>query len=497
MDVFKFKFTNGVQLHNINSPSPFIASNSQSLQFSPFLSQASVPETYVAGGYPRPAEGFVEVMCIDSVGMAANNVTYSTESNPGPFQLSATTGMLSVTADLDYETTTFYNFTVICTNITNPNIIGLGMVQIDVLPVNEFDPVLSRSSLLTILFENVPVGTVIASTEPGSLLQYIVTDGDDGPDGNITFTLSEGSQDNTENSRFFELDFITGSLVLRQRLDIDNIPNAFDRVALRITACDVYPPGEQCPNLLVSLIVFSANDNSPQFSAESYEVSYPESIPVGTLIITAICTDNDRGAGEFSGIEIYRPTSELWQLPNSQNGTVFLNKSLDYERVQMHEFTLCCVDTGGREAFAIVTVNVLPMNDNKPQFNQAGYEFVMNCITSVSVVGRVKAIDLDLGSGGTITYSMEGNDNFAIDANEGTIFPYNYGSACEGSYFNMTVVASDGVFNDTAQVIITVSGPLSIIEITAISLGGLVVILFVCACICCMWKYGDLASSRR
>ena len=239
MDVFKL---NGVQLHNINSPSPFIASNSQSLQFSPFLSQASVPETYVAGGYPRPAEGFVEVMCIDSVGMAANNVTYSTESNPGPFQLSATTGMLSVTADLDYETTTFYNFTVICTNITNPNIIGLGMVQIDVLPVNEFDPVPSSSSLLTILFENVPVGTVIASTEPGSLLQYIVTDGDDGPDGNITFTLSEGSQDNTENARFFELDFVTGSLVLRQRLDVDNIPNAFDRVALRITACDVYPP---------------------------------------------------------------------------------------------------------------------------------------------------------------------------------------------------------------------------------------------------------------
>jgi len=165
----------------------------------------------------------------------------------------------------------------------------------------------------------------------------------------------------------------------------------------------------------------------------------------------------------------------------------------------MHEFTLCCVDKGGREAFATVTVNVLPINDNKPQFNQAGYEFVINCITSVSVVGRVKAVDVDRGSGGTITYSIERNDNFAIDANEGTIFPYNYGLACEGSYFNMTVVASDGVFNDTAQVIITVSGPLSIIEITAISLiGGLVVILSVCACICCMWwKYSDMASSRR
>ena len=477
------------------------ASASQSLQFSPSLSHTSVLETSDAS--PRPADGFVVVMCIDSTGAPANDVTYRIESNnnPVPFDVGTTTGSLSVTADLDYETATSYSFAVICTNVSDPSITGTGMVQIDILPVNEFQPVLSRNSFQTTIFENAAVGTTIAANEPGRSqpggpLRYTVTDRDDGPDGNITFTLSEGSQDNTENARFFDLDFITGSLVLRQRLDVDNIPNAFDRVALRITACDVYPPGEQCPNLLVDLIVFSANDNTPQFSADTYEVSYPESIPVGTLIITAICTDNDRGAGEFSGIEIYQPASELWQLPNSQNGTVFLNMSLDYETAQMHEFTLRCFDTGGRQDFATVTINVLPVNDAQPQFIQTSYTFAVNRISSPSndfEIGRVTAVDHDRDTGGVITYSLEENDNFRISSNDGRIFLVDFILVFEGSSFNLTVVADDGDFNATSLVYITVTGFLSIPEIVLIGLAGLILLVLVlvlaCCVLCCFAKW--------
>ena len=265
----------------------------------------------------------------------------------------------------------------------------------------------------------------------------------------------------------------------------------------------MYPPGEDCPSLLVNIIVSSADDNSPQFSSDTYEVSYPESIPVGTPIITAVCTDNDRGAGEFAGIEIYQPTSELWQLPNTTNGTVVLSKTLDYESAQMHEFTLRCYDTVGRADFATVTVNVLPVNDNKPQFSQSEYVFVMSRTISPldgSEVGRVQAVDLDLGNGRTITYSMEENDNFAIDANEGIILLEDYILSTEGNYFNMTVSAFDGDFSDTAQVIITVSGPLSLIDAVVVCLGGLIlilVLLFTCTCICYACKYGTSCMNSK
>ena len=441
------------------------------------------------------------VHCIDSTGVpTSGDVTYSiVDSDPGPFLLNATTGRLSVTDDLDYEMMTSYSFAVTCVNISDPNITGMGMVQIGILPVNEFEPVIMPRSFRTIkLSEDTPVGTTIASTEPGGILQYSVTDQDMGPDGNITFTISENSPDNIANARFFDLNLFTGALVLSQKLDVDNVPNAFDRVSLRITACDVYPPNEDCPNLLVNMILFSANDNSPRFSSDTYEVLYPESIPVGTPVVTAVCTDSDRGTGEFAGIEIYQPTSELWQLPNTTNGTVVLNMSLDYETAQMHEFTLRCYDTNEMEDFATVTVTVLPVNDNKPQFNQSEYVFVMSRITSPldgSEIGRVQAIDHDLGNGRTIAYSMEKNDNFAIDANEGIILLKNYVLSTEGSYFNMTVAAFDGNFRDTAQVIIKVSGPLSIADIVVIGLGGLILVLLF-TCTCCLCKYRRACCRR-
>ena len=436
--------------------------------------------------------------CIDSTGVpTSNDVTYNiVGSNPGPFLLNATTGRLSVTADLDYETMTSYSFAVTCVNISDPNITGMGTVMIDILPVNEFEPVIMPRRFNTItVHENAPVGTTIVSTEPGGMRQYSVTDRDDGPDGNITFTLSQASPDNTENARFFDLNFFNGALVLRQRLDVDNVPNAFDQVSLRIVACDEYPPDKNCPNLRVNMLVISSNDNSPQFSSDTYEVSYLESTPVGTPIITAVCTDSDRGAGEFAGIEIYQPTPELWQLPNATNGTVVLNMSLDYETAQMHEFTLRCYDTGRREDFAAVTVNVLPVNDNKPQFSQSEYVFTMSRITSPLdglEIGQVQAVDHDLGNERTIIYSIEENDNFAIDANEGTILLEDYVLSTEGSYFNITVSAFDGNFSDTAQVIIRVSGPLSLIDGVVICLGGLILILVVlgtCTCVCYVCKY--------
>ena len=429
------------------------------------------------------------VRCIDSIGVpTSDDVTYNiVDNDPGPFLLNATTGRLSVTADLDYETMTSYSFAVTCVNISDPNITGMGMVRIEILPVNEFLPALMPRSFRTItLFENTTVGTTIASTEPGGMLQYSVTDRDDEPDGNITFTLSQVSQDNTENARFFDLNFFTGALVLRQRLDVDNVPNAFDLISLQIVACDRYPPVIECPNLQVNMVVFSSNDNSPQFSSDTYEVSYPESIPVGTPIITAVCTDSDRGAGEFAGIELYQPTSELWRLPNITNGTVVLNMSLDYETAQMHEFTLCCFDTGGRADFATVTVNVLPVNDAKPVFSQPSYAFTVNRISTPSndlAIGNVTAIDSDLN--GSITYSLEDNENFRI-TNDGRILLVDYILVLEGNSFNLTVTAHDGEFNATCLVYITVTGLLSIPEIVLVGLAGLILLVLVVIIICCV-----------
>ena len=139
---------------------------------------------------------------------------------------------------------------------------------------------------------------------------------------------------------------------------------------------------------------------------------------------------------------------------------------MDYETAQTHEFALRCFDTGGREDYATVTINVLPVNDVQPQFNQTSYTFTVNRISSPSSdfeIGRVTAVDQDRDIGGVITYSIEENENFRISSNDGRILLADFILVLEGSSFNLTVVVDDGEFNATSLVYITVTGLLSIL----------------------------------
>ena len=107
-----------------------------------------------------------------------------------------------------------------CTSTTNAVAnTATATVTILIQPVNEFRPIVSTSGLTVTLPENTPIGTTLVSTQPGGLRQYeSVTDGDDGPDGVITYTLVADQTD----SDSLTLDRVTGSLVLAQSLDVDN-----------------------------------------------------------------------------------------------------------------------------------------------------------------------------------------------------------------------------------------------------------------------------------
>ena len=159
----------------------------------------------------------------------------------------------------------------------------------------------------------------------------------------------------------------------------------------------------------------------------------------------------------------------------------------------MSSITLRCYDTGGRVDFATVTVNVLPVNDAKPVFNQTSYAFTVNRITTPSndlAIGMVRAVDRDLN--GRITYSLEDNENFRI-TNDGRILLIDYILVLEGNSFNLTVTAHDGEFNATSLVRITVTGLLSAPEIIVlVGLAGVilfVLVVIICCCVtCCCFK---------
>ena len=471
--------------------------------FTEDIYQALVPETFVDGDYLRPEDGFIHVGCLDPDTGLGRNVTYViTESDPGPFSLDNSTGSLSVTADLDYETNPLYTFHVRCSDIDFPSLTDTATVLIIIDSVNEYHPNVSPQSKQLFVLEDQAVGTVIASSLPDErgIVTYTVTDMDSGPHGidSARYTLPENSTDNSENAPDFSLDFTTGALVLSGSLDVDNLPDAFDTVTLRLTVCDVEPPLQECPNLVVNVLVFSANDNSPQFSANTYEVSVPETTAVNsTLELQLLCTDADRGAGEFEGIELENSTMpSIWDV-NITHGTIILREQLDFEVSDRHEFVVRCFDIGGREDFASVVINVEPVNDLPPQFitgdvgqsGEASYRFSVDRIDTADgyVVGQVQAVDNDTEAGNELTYSIEGDSHFDINSATGEITLTDFIFAIEGSSFTLTVTVSDGDFNSTATVEVKVIGLLSLPGLILVGIGGfiflvLVLLIFICIC---------------
>ena len=418
-------------------------------------------------------------MCTDSQGIPLTNPTYNiVDGSSQLFTIEEDSGQISWISNsptLDYETTTFYLFTVSCSdNEVSPST-ATAMVNVSVLPVNEFVPVINVSSLLVLTFENAPMGTVFVSTRPVGQQGYSVTDADAGPDGDIKYTLVNPTA--TINT-ILSLDRLDGTLSLTRELDVDNFPGGLSLLNVQIIACDTDPPRAECPSLAVTLFIRAVADNDPMFAVNQKTVSFSEDTPVGTVIATSNCTDLDVREGEYAGIDIMTvvpsESTESFRLDAGGNGhgMLVLVSSLDYETVRSYNITIRCFDdqVNPNIDIANVYVIVLPVNDEPPQFNFTFYSFAVNRISANGVdIGQVIAIDNDQDVGAEISYSIISGDvsNFGVRP-DGMVYLKDFVFAYEGESFELVVMASDGEFNSTTEVIITVSGFLSIPEIAII-----------------------------
>lgn len=439
----------------------------------------------------RLPDGFFSVNCLLD-GETSSSITYTIQgaNENDVFQVDENTGDLSLQADsqLDYESRTSYQFGVQCSapSVTTP---GVAQVDFNVLPVNEYRPVPDQNPIPIVIPETTAIDTIVASTrtdEGALVIVFSVADDDDGPDGELRYTL--GFNDNMTS---FAVDPLTGSLSVTQSLDADNTPNGFMSEEVRLTVCDVKPATSSCPGILLLLFITAADDNLPVFSQELYTVRVLESVAMGSIIATVSCTDGDSGVGLFKNITLSSGLFNVTTDPTEQ--TVGLNGLLDFETARTHNISLTCYDSVGNIARATLVVTVLPVNDNMPRFTSTSFFFTINRIlTTGNEVGRVIVVDGDLEVGGELIYTMTGDDNFQIQG-DGSIILEDFVYIIEGQVFMLEVTVSDGEFSDTATVEILVNGVLNVPEIILICMGAIVflvlvvfIIVFCCyCCVCC------------
>ncbi|TNN62631.1 Protocadherin Fat 3 [Liparis tanakae] len=106
----------------------------------------------------------------------------------GWFEVDSASGAIRLTKELDYETQQFYNLSVTAKDKGRPvSLLSVTFVEVEVVDVNEnlYAPYFSQFALTGLVKENTRIGT--------TFLQVIANDDDTGRDGEIQYSIHDGS----------------------------------------------------------------------------------------------------------------------------------------------------------------------------------------------------------------------------------------------------------------------------------------------------------------
>ncbi|XP_071191415.1 protocadherin gamma-C5-like isoform X8 [Salvelinus alpinus] len=198
------------------------------------------------------------------------------------------------------------------------------------------------------------------------------------------------------------------------------------------------------------------NDNFPVFQNNQNIQNIAESTLTGVKFRLESAQDPDVGSNSICSYTLSKNDHFVLKVKISKDGTkvpeLALEKMLDREHIPAHSLILTAIDCGtpARSGTTKITVRVLDQNDNAPVFEKSlyGLKLLENTLIG-TVVLTVKAVDLDEGGNGEITYSFEPHNPeslqnlFSIDSQTGELAIKGELDFETGRYLKFDVLATD------------------------------------------------------
>lgn len=189
---------------------------------------------------------------------------------------------MQIKKEIDYEKVKKMNFTIMAFDSGVPQLNASAIVIVDVINVNDNDPIFTSKEYNASVSENSPNGTRI--------LVVIAEDLDEEDFGRVTYSLIG------EHSENFKIDPDTGEITVANSSFLDH--EVINETVLQVVASDNAPGNlKRSVTVPVYLDILDINDNPPKFSQKSYNVSVNENVrlnpPLPLLQINA--TDDDSG----------------------------------------------------------------------------------------------------------------------------------------------------------------------------------------------------------
>lgn len=348
------------------------------------------------------------------VGNLQDDTSFSSPFNTfetiAEFMLESDTGIITTGAVLDRETVPDQEFLMIV--FAGDTVI---VVQINLNDTNDNNPIFSQDNRTFEVTEAVqPYMTKINGVT--------ATDADEGINGIQGYRIVGGNIDNT-----FDLDVrvretgVYMDIVVNKTLDRETISmytliiEAYDGGDPRLTA-----------NTTVNIKVTDVNDNSPVFTLTSFTATINESAPVNTTVLQVTASDEDEGLNGEVVFNLQRDDGFFRIDPAS--GIVYLNKALNYEDAQAHDFLVIAQDKAEPPMSsqpAYVSIMVININEQPPSLEvlflpDGGASQVSEAAVADTTLARISVTDPDDGvltnvsmtiTGGAGQFDLQKNSN--------------------------------------------------------------------------------------
>ncbi|XP_053312519.1 protocadherin Fat 3 [Spea bombifrons] len=353
----------------------------------------------------------------------------------GKFEIDKTSGAIRLNKELDYEKQQFYNLTVRAKDKGRPvSLSSVSFVEVEVVDVNEnlHTPYFPDFAVTGSIRENSRVGT--------SVLQVVARDEDTGRDGEIQYSIRDGS-----GLGRFSIDEETGVIYTADILDKETTESYW----LTVYATDRGVVPLFC-TIEVYIEVEDVNDNAPLTSEPIYYPTVMENSPKDVSVLQIHAIDPDSNSSDKLTYRITSGNPQNFFAINSKTGLITTtSRKLDREQQAEHFLEVSVSDSGPsvKQSTVWVIVEVLDENDNKPQFPEKVYQIKLperDRKKRGEPIYRAFAFDKDEGPNAEISYTIvDGNEDgkFFIDPKTGMVSSRKQFSS--GSYDILTIKAVD------------------------------------------------------
>lgn len=249
-----------------------------------------------------------------------------------------------------------------------------------------------------------------------TIIQFKATDSDTGFNSKLVYAISSGNEDGC-----FSIDTFSGDLQLDCPLDRESK----EFYILNITVYDLGTPQTSAWKF-VAVNILDVNDNPPVFDQPRYVIRVPENTEPDSIIFTAQALDPDldsSGNIKYSLLTI----TDMFRI-DEETGELTVTGRLDRETSPRHDLLVEARDqaTVGPQLFSMFELVIVmqDINDNPPKFTPKVYKVkVPEDLPVGTNLVWVESVDLDLGSGGLVTYNLKNTEGgiFHLDSSTGAL----------------------------------------------------------------------------